>query len=100
MFNLCLNCFIDKPRIPSLVECINISVLALIISRNTLVLNCIYTAKNDTWHHRQTLQSFIAAECHAECMPHTFNTAGIHNIGFLDIQFSSSCHSKFYVQRL
>ena len=36
--------------------------------------------------------SHSSMPCRAECLPYTFNTAGIHDIEFLDTQFSSNCH--------
>ena len=39
---------------------------------------------------------FITAVCYSECMLYKFNIAGIHDIGFLDTQFSSNCH--FYIR--
>ena len=41
------------------------SQLQLLLVSNESDLNCIYSAKNDTWHRRQAWQSFITAEHHA-----------------------------------
>ena len=56
---------------------------------------CIYSDNDDNLARRQTCHYFITAVCYAECMLCTFNISGMHNIGFLDIQFSSDCH--FYI---
>ena len=38
----------------------------------------------------------MTAEHHFECMLHTLNTAGIRNIGSLDMLSSSKCHIHIY----
>ena len=47
------------------------------------------------WHHRHTCHHLITAVCYAECILCTFNISGMHDIWFLDTQFSSDCH--FYI---
>ena len=37
------------------------------------------------WHNFwQTWHVFMTIICHSECLPHTINISGIHDIGFLD----------------
>ena len=59
------------------------------------LFNCINIENMTIWHQLQTWHFFITAVYQAECMPNTYNIAGIRNIGFSDTQFSSICH--FYI---